>query len=95
MGGGGGGGALFQVSNLVFYAQSTIAVISGRVSFSMKSRKLLTRALFNAFAPYTHSGLVSLIGRDKVTRQCSQTAVLLKRKESRSGIEPRSFCLPA
>ena len=52
-GGGGGGGALFQVSNLVFYAQSTIAVISGRVSFSMKSRKLLVLGLFNAFATHT------------------------------------------
>ena len=38
---------------------------------------------------------VSLTVRDKVTRQCPQTATLLKRKESRSGIEPRSFCLPA
>ena len=32
---------------------------------------------------------VSLIVRDKVTRQCPQTTTLLKRKESRSGIEPR------
>ena len=32
---------------------------------------------------------------DKVTRQCPQTTNLLKRKESRSGIEPRSFRLPA
>ena len=30
---------------------------------------------------------------DKVTRQCSQTTTFLKRKESRSGIEPRSFRL--
>ena len=37
---------------------------------------------------------VSLIVRDKVTRQCPQTQPL-KRKESRSGIEPRSFRLPA
>ena len=37
----------------------------------------------------------SLIVRDKVTRQCPQTTTFLKRKESRSGIEPRSFCLPA
>ena len=37
----------------------------------------------------------SLIVMDKVTRQCPQTTNLLKRKESRSGIEPRSFCLPA
>ena len=28
---------------------------------------------------------------DKVTRQCTQTTTFLKRKESRSGIEPRSF----
>ena len=33
---------------------------------------------------------VSLIVRDKVT----QTTTFLKRKESRSGFEPRSFCLP-
>ena len=38
---------------------------------------------------------VSLIVRDKVIRQRPQTTTLLKRKESQSGIEPRSFCLPA
>ena len=38
---------------------------------------------------------VSLIVRDKVTRQCPQTTTFLKRKESRSGIEQRSFRLPA
>ena len=38
---------------------------------------------------------VSLIVRDKVTRQCPQTTTFLKTKESRSGIEPRSFCLTA
>ena len=38
---------------------------------------------------------VSLIVRDKVTRQCPQTTTFLKRRESRSGIEPRPFCLPA
>ena len=38
---------------------------------------------------------VSLIVRDKVTRQCPQTTTFLKRKESRSGVEPRSFRLPA
>ena len=32
---------------------------------------------------------------DKVTGQCPQTTTSLKRKESRSGIEPRSFRLPA
>ena len=32
---------------------------------------------------------------DKVTKQCPQTTTFLKRKESRSGIEPRSFRLPA
>ena len=32
---------------------------------------------------------------DKVTRRCPQTTTFLKRKESRSGIEPRSFRLPA
>ena len=38
---------------------------------------------------------VSLIVRDKVTRPCPQTTTFLKRKQSRSGIEPRSFRLPA
>ena len=39
---------------------------------------------------------VPLIVRDKVTRQCPpQTTTFVKREESRSGIEPRSFCLPA
>ena len=38
---------------------------------------------------------VSLTVRDKVTRQCPQTTTFLKRRESRSGIEPRSFRLPA
>jgi len=38
---------------------------------------------------------VSLVVRDKVTRPCPQTTTFLKRKESRSGIEPRSFRLPA
>ena len=32
---------------------------------------------------------------DKITRQCPQTTTFSKRKESRSGIEPRSFRLPA
>ena len=32
---------------------------------------------------------------DKVTRQCPRTTTFLKRKGSRSGIEPRSFRLPA
>ena len=31
--------------------------------------------------------------RDKVTRQCPQTTTLLKRKECRSGFEPRPFRL--
>ena len=31
---------------------------------------------------------------DKVTRQCPQITTFLKREESRSGIEPRSFRLP-
>ena len=35
---------------------------------------------------------VSLTVRDKVTRQCPQTTTFLKRRESRSGIEPGSFC---
>ena len=38
---------------------------------------------------------VSLIARAKVTRQCSQTTTFSKRKESRSGFEPRYLCLPA
>ena len=38
---------------------------------------------------------VSLIVRDKVTRQCPQTTTFSMRKESRSGIEPRPFCLAA
>ena len=38
---------------------------------------------------------ISLVVRDKVTRQCPQTTTVLKRKESRSGIEPGSFRLPA
>ena len=38
---------------------------------------------------------VSLIVRDKVTRQCPQTTTFSKRAERWSGIEPRSFCLPA
>ena len=32
---------------------------------------------------------------EKVTRQCPQTTTFLMRKENRSGIEPRSFRLPA
>ena len=31
---------------------------------------------------------------DRVTGQCPQTTTFLKRKESRSGTEPRSFRLP-
>ena len=38
---------------------------------------------------------VSLTVRDKVTRQCPQTATFFKRRESRSGVEPRPLCLPA
>jgi len=41
---------------------------------------------------------VSLVGSDgqsHKTVQCPQTTTFLKRKESRSGIEPRSFRLPA
>ena len=38
---------------------------------------------------------VSLTVRDKVTRQCPQTTTFLRRRESRSGIEPRPFCLQA
>ena len=38
---------------------------------------------------------VSVEVMDKVTGQCPQTTTFLKRKESGSGIEPRSFRLPA
>ena len=38
---------------------------------------------------------VSLIVRDKITKQCPQTTTFLNRRESRSGVEPRPFCLPA
>ena len=38
---------------------------------------------------------VLLIARDKVTRQYPQTTTFLKKKESRSGIEPGSFRLTA
>ena len=38
---------------------------------------------------------VSFIVRDKVTIQCPQTTTFLTRKESRSGFERRSLCLPA
>ena len=34
-----------------------------------------------------------IIVRDKVTRRCPQTTTFVKRKESRSGIEPRSLLL--
>ena len=37
---------------------------------------------------------VSLTVKCKVTRQCPHFEIL-KREESRSGIEPRSFCLSA
>ena len=37
---------------------------------------------------------VLLIVRDKVTRLCPQTTTFLKRRESRSGIEPRPLALP-
>ena len=39
--------------------------------------------------------MFQLEAMDKVTRQCPQTITFVKRKESRSGIEPRSFRLPA
>ena len=38
---------------------------------------------------------VSLIARDKVTRQCLYIPQLFKRKESRSGFELRYLCLTA
>ena len=39
--------------------------------------------------------MFQLEGMDRVTGQCPQTTAFLKRKESQSGIEPRSFRLPA
>ena len=36
---------------------------------------------------------VSLIARYNATRQCPQTTIVLKKKESRNGIEPRSLIL--
>ena len=38
---------------------------------------------------------VSLIVKDKVTRQCSTDQFLLKKKECRSRFKPRPLCLPA
>ena len=38
---------------------------------------------------------ISLIVRDKVTRQCPQTTTFLTKNESQSGIDLRPFCLPA
>ena len=39
---------------------------------------------------------VSLIVRDKVTRQCPQTTTFEEKGEPKSsGFEPRSLCLPA
>ena len=38
---------------------------------------------------------VSLIVRDKVTKTMFTDHNFLKREDSRSGIEPKSFCLPA
>ena len=38
---------------------------------------------------------VSVEVMDKITRQCPQTTTFFKRKESRSGIKPWSFRLPA
>ena len=37
---------------------------------------------------------VSLIVRDKVTRQCPWQTTFPKRRDSRSGIEPRPVCIP-
>ena len=38
---------------------------------------------------------VSLTVKDKVRKLSTNHNLFLKRKESRSGIDPRSFCLPA
>ena len=43
----------------------------------------------------SHFNVSIIIRRDKVTRQSPQTTTVLKRKESRSGFEPRSLCVPA
>ena len=53
----------------------------------------MTPALRWACSDESHFN-VSLIVRDNVTRQCPQTTTFVKRKDSRSGIEPRPFCLP-
>ena len=37
---------------------------------------------------------VSFIVRDKSTGRCPQTTTFMKRRESRSGIEPKPLCLP-
>ena len=36
---------------------------------------------------------VSLIVKDKVTRQCPQATTFWKGRESRGGVDPRPFCL--
>ena len=54
----------------------------------------MTPALFKMDSDESHFN-VSLIVRDKVTRQCPQTTTFSEIKESRSGFEPRSLCLPA
>ena len=38
---------------------------------------------------------VSLMVRDKVTRQCPQNTTFEEKGEHRSGFEPRPLCLPA
>ena len=43
---------------------------------------------------YSHLN-VSLTVRDIVAKLCPQTTIVLKTKESRSGIEPKPFCLTA
>ena len=63
---------------------------------------LLTTRIIAALCPRIQMGsdkshfTVSLILRDKSHKQDSVHRLqLLKRKESRSGFEPRAFCLPA
>ena len=53
-------------------------------------RYTVTTRMTPAFLAVVSHFNVSLIVRDKLTRP-----LYLKRKESRSGFEPRSLCLPA
>ena len=89
-----------EVSKLVFYAQSTNTVTSGRGGWVKREIIYLSLHCHHQNDSCIKMGSdeshlnVSLIVRYKVTRQCPQSTTLLKRKESRSGFEPKSLCLP-